>query len=140
MKSSITKITDSDFDGAVLFPRKPAVVFFTANWSETSRAAYPVFEAAAAKYRSKAAVYEMNTDENSIIPTAYGVRRLPAVLTFAGGRLEAAYFGRITEEKLDEKIEEITPAGDFYQTVAESFKKTAMRVESCVALLLSELF
>ena len=140
MSSTIKKINDSNFDSAVLFPRKPAVVFFTADWSDASRAVHPILDAAALKYRSKAAVYEMNTDENSIIPIAYGVRRVPAVLTFAGGRLEEAYFGSMTKEKLDEKIEKITSPGDFYKTVAETFKKTAMRARYRIALLLSELF
>ena len=140
MNSKITQITDSDFDRAVLFPRRPAVVFLTAEWSDASGAAYPVFEAAAEKYRAKTDVYEMNVDKNRIIPTAYGVRRIPAVMMFADGRLDELYAGAMTPEKLDAKIEKLTPPDGFYKSVARSFKKTATRLESRVAVLLSELF
>jgi thioredoxin 1 len=140
MHEKITKIKDSDFDRAVLFPKKPAVVFLTAEWSEASRTAYPLFEATAEKYRAAAAVYEMNVDENSIIPTAYGVRRIPTVLTFADGRLIESFFGKITAESLAEKIEKVAPAGAVYKTVAAFSKKLAARARGRVSGLLSELF
>ena len=139
MNKKITKIKDSDFDRAVLFPRKPAVVFFSAEWSDASQMVYPVFESAAEKYKSKAAVYEMNVDENSIIPVAYGVRRLPAVLTFAEGRLDESHFGIISEDALGEKIEKLTAQPEIYQTVAAFSKRLAARVSDRVSLLFSEL-
>ena len=140
MNKRITKIKDSDFDLRVLFPRKPAVVFFSADWSDASHTVYPVLEAAAEKYRAKAAVYEMNVDENSIIPVAYGVRRLPAVLTFADGRLDESHFGFITEDKLNEKIEKLIASAEIYQTVAAFSNKLAAHVSNRVGWLLSGLF
>jgi thioredoxin-like negative regulator of GroEL len=140
MNNKITKIYDSDFDSKVLFPRKTAVVFFSANWSESSRTAYPIFAAAAEKYRSEAAIYEMDVDENSIIPIAYGVRRLPAVLTFANGRLDESHSGAISEEKLTEKIEKLASAGRRYQKVAAVSRQFATRIGDRVGWLLSELF
>ena len=140
MKNKIKKINDRDFDRAVLFPRRPAVVFFTAGWSEAGEAAFPLIEAAADKYRTKAAFFEMNVDENSIIPTAYGVRRIPAVLTFTAGRLDEPPGGRITEKSLTEKIEQITAPDRLYKTVGAVCRKTAARVGTRVVWLLSELF
>ena len=140
MNSRITKISDSDFDRTVLFPRRTAVVFFTAEWSEASGAARGVFEAAADKYAAVADVYEIDVDENRIIPTAYAVRRIPAALIFTGGRLDESFAGAIIAERLDEKIERLTRSVSFYDATAEAFKKTAARLESRVAMLLSELF
>jgi thioredoxin-like negative regulator of GroEL len=140
MNEKLTKIKDSDFDRVVLFPRKPAVVFFSAEWSESSRTAYPLFASAAERYGAKAAVYEMNVDENPIIPTAYGIRRIPAVLIFSGGRLDESFTGKITEEKLVEKIEKLTAPDKIHKTVAAVSKKFAARVGNRVGGLLSELF
>jgi thioredoxin-like negative regulator of GroEL len=139
MRKNITKITDSDFDSLVLFPRKPAVVFFSADWSESSQTVCPFFEAAAEKYKSKVTIYEMDADENPIIPIAYRVRRIPAVLMFAGGRLSESHFGMIAEEMLDEKIEKLTASGEIYQTIAAFSKKLAARARYRVGWLLSEL-
>ena len=101
MREKITKINDSNFDSLVIFPKKPAVVFLSANWSESSQLICPIFEAAADKYRTKITIYEMDVDENPIIPIAYGIRRIPAVLTFANGQFTESHTGAITEEKLD---------------------------------------
>ncbi len=128
MSEKITKIKDSNFDSAVLFPKKPAVVFFSADWSETSGRARAVFETAAEKHRNKAAFYELDVDENPIISRAYGVRRIPAVLTFSDGRFSEALVGAITAEKLNEKIEKTKISGEFYKSVAAVGKRFADRL------------
>ena len=140
MREKITKINDSNFDSLVIFPKKPAVVFLSANWSESSQLICPIFEAAADKYRTKITIYEMDVDENPIIPIAYGIRRIPAVLTFANGQFTESHTGAITKEKLDEQIEKITFSSEIYKNVAILSKKLAARISSRIGLLLSELF
>ncbi|MEP6901444.1 MAG: thioredoxin domain-containing protein [Actinomycetota bacterium] len=123
MNEKITKISDSNFDSLVIIPKKPAVVFFSANWSESSQMVFPIIEATAEKYMTKVEFYEMNVGENSIIPIAYGIRRIPAVLTFDGGRLGDSLFGSITPEKLVKNIEKTNSSGDFYKNMMAFSKK-----------------
>lgn len=140
MKRAITKINDLDFDAEVLFPRKAAAVFFSAYWNADDREARVVFETTAEKFCSRTAFYEFDVDENPIIPTAYGIRRVPAILTFADGRLTEAHSGFITEEKLSEKIERLADSGEFYQTVAAFSRKMAARLGAGVEMLRSQIF
>lgn len=140
MNRTVTKISDSDFDLTVLFPRKPAAVFFSAVWVETNDAARNAFETTAEKFRQDAAFYEFDVDENPIIPMAYGIRRVPAILTFTDGRLTEAHAGFITEKKLGEKIEELTASGEIFQTVAAFSRKMAARVGAGVEMLWSQIF
>jgi thioredoxin 1 len=128
MSDKITKITDSDFDSLVVIPKKPAVVFFAANWSGPSRMMRPTLETAADKYTAKVTVYEMDVDENSIIPMAYGVRSIPTILLFAAGQLVDCHVGGITRDKLEEKIEKIAASGELYKNMMAFSKKFAARI------------
>lgn len=100
----------------------------------------PLLEAAAEKFRGKASFYELDTDENPIIPIAYGVRRVPAVLMFAGGSFNESQVGTITQAGLFKKIEKLTASDKIYRTVAAFSKKLAARARYRVHLLFSGLF
>lgn len=128
MNEKITKINDSNFDSAVIIPQKPAVVCFSANWSGPSRIVRPVLEAAAEKYETKAAFYELDVDENPLIQMAYGVRSIPTVLFFAGGQLVDRYTGAISRDKLEEKLEKIAVSGEAYKNMLAYSKKLAARL------------
>lgn len=126
MSGKFTKINDSNFDSLVIIPQKPTVVFFTANWSGPSRTLRPTLETVADKYRTKATVYEIDVDENPIIPTAYGVRSIPAILLFADGRqVDSQIGGAFSRDKLEEKIEKITFSSELYKSVAAFSRKFA---------------
>ncbi len=126
MSEKITKINDSNFDALVIIPKKPTVVFFSASWNAPSRMARPILETAAEKYSQKVKIYEMDVDENSIVPTAYAVRNLPAILTFAGGQLIDIQIGAVTRDKLNEKIEKIADSGELYKNMLAFSKKLAV--------------
>src|SRR4051812_15490130 len=126
MSEIITKIRDDNFDSLVIIPRKPAVVFFSANWSGPSRIVRPTLETAADKYRAKIAFYEIDVDENPIIQMAYGIRSLPAILLFADGRLDDSCLGAISRDKLEEKLEKLTAPGELYKNMLAFSKKFAV--------------
>jgi thioredoxin 1 len=127
MSEKITKISDHNFDSLVIIPKKPTLVYFSANWSGPSRIVRPILETAAEKYRPKVTIYELDVDENPIIQIAYGVRSVPTILFFAGGRLVDSYVGAISRDKLEEKIGKITFSGELYKSVAAFTKKFAAR-------------
>ena len=127
MSDKMTKITDSNFDSLVIIPKKPAVVCFSANWSGPSRMVRPTLENAAGKYSGKVTFYELDMDENSIIPMAYGVRSVPSILFFAGGQLVDSHTGAITRDKLEGKLEKIAASGEAFKNMVAFSKKLAAR-------------
>jgi thioredoxin 1 len=127
MSDKIIKITDSDFDSLVVIPKKPAVVCFSARWSGPSRMVRPTLETAADKYTGKVTFYELDVDENTLIPMAYGVRSVPAILFFAGGQLVYSHIGAITRDKLEGNLEKIAASGEAFKNMVAFSKKLAAR-------------
>ena len=127
MSEKITKINDSNFDSAVIIPKIPTAVFFSANWSGPSRIINPLLETAADKYSAKVTIYEIDTDENSIIPMAYNVRSVPTILFFAYGQLVDSHAGAISRDKLEEKLEKIAASGAAFKNMLAFSKKIAAR-------------
>lgn len=121
MSEKITKISDANFDSSVIIPKKPALVFFSANWSGSSRMIRPTIESAAEKYSGKAAFFELDMDENPATPMTYGVRTAPTILLFAGGQLANMHVGTISRDKLNEKLEKITASGEALKKAAARF-------------------
>lgn len=127
MSEKITRISDSNFDSAVVIPKKPAVVFFSANWSGPSRMARPTLETAAEKYAGKAAFYELDTDENPTVQMTYGVRSVPAILMFAGGQPVDSHIGAISRDKLEEKLRKLSASGEALKNMVAFSRKIAAR-------------
>lgn len=126
MSDKITKITDSNFDSLVIIPKKPAVVCFSAKWSESSRTVRPTLEAAAEKYGAKVTFYELDVEESPIIQIAYSVRSVPSILLFTNGRFIDSHIGAISREKLEEKLGKIAVSGDLYKNMVAFSKKFAV--------------
>lgn len=126
MSNKILKITDSNFDSLAIIPKKPTVVCFSANWSESSRIVRPTLETAADKYAGKVIFYELDVDESPIIQMAYGVRNVPSILFFARGQLVDRYIGAITRDKLEEKLGKISASGELYKNMVAFSKKFAV--------------
>ncbi len=127
MSKQITKISDGEFESLVILPKKPTVVLFTSSWSGASKIVKPTIEAAAEKYSNKAAFYEMDIDDNTIIPQTFCVRNVPAILTFAYGQVCGFHVGVINRDKLNESIEKITTQGEALKNLVAFSKKLSAR-------------
>ncbi len=127
MSEKITKISETNFDSSVIIPKKPALVYFSANWSGPSRMARSIIESAAEKYSAKVTFFELDIDENPTILLTYGVRSVPTILFFAAGQLVDNYIGGISRDKLNEKLEKITVSGEAFKNMVAFSKKLAAR-------------
>jgi thioredoxin 1 len=78
-------ITDAEFATQVLQNAKPTVVDFWAEWCGPCQALGPVLEAAAANVPG-VQVVKMNVDDNLDTPVQYGVRGIPTLIAFKGGK------------------------------------------------------
>jgi thioredoxin 1 len=100
----ITNVTDGDFKAQVLDSGVPVLLDFWAPWCAPCRAIAPDVEAMAASFPGKLKVCKMNVDENPATPGQFGVRGIPTLLVFKGGKVVDQIVGRVPRTKLEEMV------------------------------------
>ena len=100
-----TAVTDSNFATEVLGAEGPVLVDFWAEWCGPCKMIAPFLEDLAADKAGKLTVAKVNIDENPQSPTKYGVRGIPTMILFKGGKVAATKIGALPKTKLYEWVE-----------------------------------
>jgi thioredoxin 1 len=102
-----TPVTDSNFDAEVLRAERPVLVDFWAEWCGPCKMIAPFLEDLAADKAGKLTVAKVNIDENPQSPTKYGVRGIPTMILFKGGKIAATKVGALPKSKLYEWVDSV---------------------------------
>ena len=100
------EFTDANFQSDVLGSDKLTVVDFWAEWCGPCRAIGPVIEALSTEYEGKVNVGKLNVDNNSNVPSQYGITSIPAVLFFKNGQVVDKLVGAQPKANFVKKIEQ----------------------------------
>ncbi len=98
-------INDSDFDKEVVQSDQPVLVDFWAEWCGPCRQLSPIVDEISKEMASKVKVVKINIDENPDTPTNFGVRGIPTLMLFKGGKAVATKVGAMPKAKIVEWIE-----------------------------------
>ncbi|MBI2412710.1 MAG: thioredoxin [Deltaproteobacteria bacterium] len=105
MSENIINVTDSTFDSMVLKSEVPALVDFWASWCAPCRAIAPIVDEMATEYTGRIRVAKMNVDDNPATPGRYGVRGIPTLILFKGGKVIDQLVGAVPKNQIKELIE-----------------------------------
>jgi thioredoxin 1 len=97
---STSHVTDASFEADVLQSTEPVVVDFWAEWCGPCRMIAPSLEAIATEMEGKIKVAKLNIDENPEVATKLGIRSIPTLMVFKGGKLAAQKVGAAPKGEL----------------------------------------
>jgi len=103
----VLEVSDATFDQEVLRSEQPVLVDFWAVWCGPCKAIAPIVDSMAATYAGKLKVAKVNVDENGATPSRYGVRGIPALLFFKGGKVADQVVGYVPQNVIQEKIKSL---------------------------------
>lgn len=104
MSEHIREIKDDSFEKDVLQSEKPVLVDFWAAWCGPCRAMLPIVETLAKEQEGAAHIVKLNVDDNPVTPQHYGVRGIPTMILFKGGKEVERVVGTTSKESLSQLI------------------------------------
>src|SRR5258707_5519749 len=105
MSAHVNEVTDSRFERDVLQSTNPVLVDFWATWCAPCRMLEPTVVAVAEKYAAYARVVKVNVDDNPAISQRYGIKGIPTLILFKGGKEEERVVGATSKEAISRMIE-----------------------------------
>jgi thioredoxin 1 len=105
--AGVLEVNDANFDQEVLKSEQPVLVDFWAGWCGPCKMIAPFVDSVAATYAGKLKVAKVNVDQNGATPSRYGIRGIPALLFFKGGKVADQIVGYAPQSAIEEKIQRI---------------------------------
>ena len=108
-------VSDADFETAVLDRSLdvPVLLDCWAPWCGPCRSLGPILEKLVQAYGGRFVLAKLNTDESPQVAAAMGIRSIPMVTLFAGGRPVDQFMGALPEGQIRQFLDRhLGPAGE----------------------------
>ena len=104
MSEFVTEIKNNQFDQQVLQQTKPVIVDFWAPWCGPCKAMAPAFASLAETYSNKMVFTKCDVDSNTAVAERYGIKAIPTLMIFQGGKPIHSVTGMVSQGVLEEAI------------------------------------
>ena len=100
------EITDATFEEEVVKSDTPVVVDFWAEWCGPCKMIAPLVEELAGEYEGKVKFTKLDVDSNPQTPMQFGIRGIPTLLIFSGGKPVGQVVGAVPKSMLKKRVDE----------------------------------
>jgi len=97
---NVFEINDGNFDSEVLKADVPFLLDFSAVWCGPCKVLAPIVEKLADEYKGKVKVGKLDIDDSPGVASKFGIRSVPTVLVFRGGKESGRHVGVTNKETL----------------------------------------
>ncbi|WP_414661659.1 thioredoxin [Horticoccus sp. 23ND18S-11] len=104
MSEKISNLTTESFKSAIASATTPVLVDFWAPWCGPCKAIAPTLEELATELDGKLKIAKVNIDENDAVAAEYGVRAIPTMILFKGGKVAETLVGMMPKAALKAKL------------------------------------
>lgn len=105
--AGVLEVSDATFEQEVLRSEQPVLVDFWAVWCGPCRALAPTVDTLASAYTGKLKVVKINVDENGATASRFGIRGIPALLFFKGGKVADQLVGYVPHAVVEDKVQRL---------------------------------
>lgn len=102
--AGIVELSDSTFENEVLKSEAPVLVDFWAPWCGPCRILAPVVVEIATSYLGRIKVGKLNVDDNQDTTMAYGIRSIPTLIIFKGGKALDQIIGAVPKSEIEKMV------------------------------------
>jgi thioredoxin 1 len=104
MAKDTVAVQDASFKAEVLDSSVPVLVDFWATWCAPCKAIAPALDELATQYKGKVKIAKVDVDESNAVAQQYGIRSIPTLLLFKGGKVVDQLVGAVPKTKLEDTI------------------------------------
>ncbi len=101
------EFTDQNFQKEVLESDLPVLIDFWAVWCGPCRMIAPIVKELANEYNGKVKIGKLDVDNNQQSAINYGVRSIPTLLIFKGGKVVDTIIGAVPKANIVSKLEAV---------------------------------
>lgn len=104
--SQAIPVTDKNFDQEVLQSDQPVLVDYWAEWCGPCKSVGPIVDATADTYADRLKVTKLDVDANGETAQRFGIRSIPTLMLFKGGKIVASHTGAVTQGQMDSFLQD----------------------------------
>ena len=100
----VLTLTEGNFDATLQASAVPVLVDFWAEWCAPCKRLAPTIDAVALELDGKMAVGKVNVDDHPGVSARFGIRGIPTMILFKGGKPVDQIVGLVSKDELKKMV------------------------------------